>query len=102
MEKIPGEGSVGRSLTLSDFRFMVGEDVVFATGMNIESFSEIFDAHSATFDMPARVAFTPGGGPLHEMAFWRSEPQGKIPRVLFVRMLFQPGAYFQVFQSIAG
>src|SRR5690606_4310673 len=63
VQPVVDEGFAGRGLRLGDLVLVVGEDEVFATGMDIEGRTELGHAHGGAFDMPPRPSFTPGGGP---------------------------------------
>ena len=47
-------------LALGDLIFMMGEDQVFAAGVDVDLFAQIFPGHYGTLNMPAGTAVTPG------------------------------------------
>src|SRR5258708_31172792 len=70
-----------KSFALSNFIFMMRKDVIHAAGMNIKLLAKIFHRHSATFNMPAREATSPGAIPCHFASGFSNFPKGKILRV---------------------
>ncbi|MPN53872.1 hypothetical protein SDC9_201540 [bioreactor metagenome] len=63
MHPIAGKGLARGRFALGDFVFVMGEDQILAAGVNIEGGAQKLHAHGAAFDMPARPAHSPGGGP---------------------------------------
>src|SRR6266702_2525349 len=58
-----------RALALCDLIFMMWEDQVDATSVNVELLSEVPGCHGRAFDVPAREADTPGTRPVHLPGF---------------------------------
>src|SRR5688572_24784525 len=53
--------------TLRDLTFMMREQKIHTTAMNIELCTEIFCCHGRTLDMPARKPYSPWTLPAHDM-----------------------------------
>ena len=54
-----------RALTLGNFIFVVGKDVVHSPGVNVEPLAQILVGHGRAFNVPAGESFPPGAGPFH-------------------------------------
>ncbi len=73
----------GGAAGLCDFAFVMGEDVVFAAGVNIDDiFAQHRAGHGGAFDVPAGVTIAPRAGPFHQV-FRVRLPEQKIGRVFF-------------------
>ena len=70
-----------KSLTLGNFTFVMGKDIVHPAGMNIEMFTKILNRHCRAFDVPARKTLSPRAGPFYYPALFGFFPQGKVPGV---------------------
>src|SRR2546425_2130817 len=81
MNPVVHELLASKSFALSNFIFMMRKNVIYAAGMNIKMLAEIFHRHSATFNMPAREATSPGAIPCHFAPGFGYFPQRKIFRV---------------------
>ena len=84
----------GKRFVLRYFVFVVNGNRVYAAGVQIEHFAEIFSAHCATFDMPAGITHTPRAFPLHNVVLIRFFPKRKIRRVAFFAVFFHACACF--------
>ena len=102
MKPVTDKRLTGNTFGLDDFRLMMGKNIIFTAGVDVQRIAEVFHAHRAAFDVPAGIAFAPRRWPVHQVIFGGFEPQSKIPRMFLIGMLFETGAYFQIFQSIAG
>src|SRR5437660_880394 len=59
VDPIPSEFLARRSARLGDFVFVVREDKIHASAMDVERFTQVVDRHGRTLDVPARAAGTP-------------------------------------------
>src|ERR1700686_4253593 len=50
------EGLAGGGFAFGDFVFVMREGQVYAAGVNVQSFAEIFHGHGGAFDVPAGSA----------------------------------------------
>ena len=64
MHPVAGEALAAIGLGLRDLVFVVGEDQVLTTCMQIEAVSEILHGHYGALDVPARASGADGGLPL--------------------------------------
>ena len=71
---------------LGDFVFVMGEDIVHATGVDIELFAQVLGSHGRTFDVPAWESFTPRAIPFQVAARFGGFPQGKVAGVPLQRV----------------
>ena len=71
------------ALALRDLIFMVREDQILPTGMNIDFLTQIFFCHHRTLDVPSRTSFTPWRYPERFSFFFRF-PQDEIQRIFFL------------------
>ena len=58
VEPVPRELLAGERLGLRNFVFVVREDQVFATGVQIEARAKFFHRHHGAFDVPAGTSGT--------------------------------------------
>src|SRR3990167_8306922 len=94
-------------LALGNFIFVVYWDVIYTSGMNIKTITQIFHTHSRTLNMPSRESLPPRRGPFHGMILKFShckKPQSKIRRMFFLRInyYFFSGAGFLLLQILTG
>ena len=71
------------ALALCNLIFMVRENQVFAAGMNINLFTQIFFCHDGTLDMPSRTSLAPWRYPERFSFFFRF-PEYEIQRIFFL------------------
>ena len=64
MHPVVGKRLTMSTFALSDFVFMVREDQVRTTAVDVERFAQIVAAHGRAFDVPTRTTATPLGIPL--------------------------------------
>ena len=88
-------------LRLGDLIFMMREDQVFATAMNINRISQILARHRRAFNMPAGTSFRPGRSPVR-LARLCSLPQRKVSGMFLDITHFNTSARLQVFQRLMG
>jgi len=84
-----------RGFTLSDFIFVVGEDEIHPTGVNVEAVAEVVAAHRRALDVPPGTPATPRAlrAPLVLRA---ALPQREIQRIVLVAVFFNARAGDQV------
>ena len=80
---------------LSNLILVMRKDKIVAAGMNIEIFTEMFAAHSRAFDVPAGSAVAPFAFP-GRLSFFCFFPEGKVERIFFLLINFNPRARFQI------
>ena len=90
----------GERFGLSDFVFMVREDEVAATAVEVESIAEVLIAHSRAFDVPARTAFTPRAIP-RRFARFSPFPESEVHGIVFAVVDFDAGAGHHVVEAAA-
>ena len=87
---------------LGNFVLVVGEDVVHATGMEVEELAQVLGSHSGAFNMPAGEAFAPGTVPLDVAARFSGLPQGEVAGVALEGIGLGANALEQVGAGVAG
>ena len=88
-------------LGLGDFIFVMRENQVLTTAVNIDSVAQEFVIHGRALNMPARSSLSPGGGP-GRLAFFFKFPDNKVERAVFLLIVQSAGSFFQVVQRVAG
>ena len=73
-----------RGYGLRDLAFMVREDQIHATAMDVEVVAEILASHGCALAVPAGIALAPGTGPAHDMLRCSLLPQGEIVLVFLL------------------
>src|SRR5437764_9002084 len=73
----------GECFTLGNFVFMVREDQVVATTMQVNLRSQVMQRHHRAFNMPAWSSCPPGTRPMR-FAWLSRFPQSKIKHVFFL------------------
>src|SRR5574341_926253 len=86
---------VESSFTLSDLVFVMGEDVIDATCVEVDLGPEIPFDHRRTLDVPAGKPLTPGAGPLQRPARLRRLPEREVARVALQRVRFRARPFLQ-------
>ena len=74
---------------LGDFAFVVREHQVHAAAVDVKFVAEVFLAHHGTLQMPTGEAFTPRGGPFHNMLGFCLFPKGEVIGSLLIRLTVQ-------------
>src|SRR6202050_5080921 len=88
------KGLAGGRLTFGDFIFVMRKGEVYAAGVNVQSFAEIFHGHGGAFDVPAGTAGADAGLP-EMLTGFGSFPEGEIAGVVFfVAIVIHAGAGF--------
>src|SRR5258708_3562583 len=81
-QPVIGEGYTICSFALRDLAFIMWEDIVDTTAVDVESGAEIFPGHGRTFDVPAWITGrTPRAFPLQNMFGIGALPQSEVFRV---------------------
>ncbi len=79
------EGLSGCSFALGDFVFVVGEDVVNTTRMDVEMWAKVFHAHGGAFDVPAGSTLAPWAWPTDiAVIFVPAFPEGEVGCLFFI------------------
>ena len=87
-------------LALSDLIFMVREYVIDATGVDIETLSQVLRGHGRALYVPARESGAPRAVPFHIPARLRSLPEGEIPGVSLQWIDFGTDAFQEVASKV--
>src|SRR5258708_32532810 len=74
----------GGAFALRDFVFVMRKNQIDATGVQVESFTQIFHGHGRALDMPAGPAATDAGVPGRFFWFVWGLPESEIARVFFL------------------
>ena len=69
---------------LSNFTFMMRENQVHTTTVDIKVFTQIFLSHRRTFAMPSGETITPRRRPAHDMFRLCTLPKSKVYRVMLL------------------
>src|ERR687891_755585 len=82
----------------------MGELVVVATRMDVESLAQVLHGHRRALDVPTGEAFSPRARPLHAPAWTGLLPQSEVGRMALVRIDLDllPMARAQRVERIAG
>ena len=93
MEPVAGQGLAGGSFRLGDFIFMVRENQVGSTQVNIDGFTQFLAHHGRAFDMPTGPSLPPRRSETGLTRFGPF-PEGKIKGVTFAVffLLVEPAA----------
>ena len=78
-------GTAG-GLVLRDLALMVREHQVHAASMDVELLAEVLLPHHGALEVPAREAFTPRGGPAHDVLRLGFLPDGEVVRSYGARL----------------
>src|SRR5258706_1057030 len=62
------------------------EEVIFATGVEIERLAEVFHRHRRALDVPAGISAAPRRIPLLQVTWLRGTPEREVERVPLVRV----------------
>ena len=80
----------------------MGEDVVHATGVDVQLRPQILHGHGGAFDMPAGIAITPGAAPLEGATWLGRFPEREIPRVPFQGVNLDTNTLEELALDVAG
>ena len=87
---------------LRDLVLVVREDVVDATGVQVESIAQVAPRHRRAFEVPAGIALAPARGrPLQGPSLAGALPQGEVRRVALVRFHVAAVTGAQVVERVA-
>ena len=86
---------------LCDLAFMVREDQVHATPVDVEMLPEVFLAHSGTFAVPTGEAVAPRRRPTHDMLRLGAFPKGEVDGVMLLVLPVQRTGRIQHILDIA-
>src|SRR3954447_1327606 len=75
MDPVPSRDVAGDRGGLRDLVFVVREDVVDATGMDVEARAEVAHGHRRAFEVPAGEPLAPAGG----RPFEKASGAGRLP-----------------------
>ena len=78
-----------RSHTLCNFTFVVWENQVHASTVNVEMFTQVFLAHSSAFAVPSGETVAPWAGPAHDMFRLSCFPQSEVGRIMLFALSVQ-------------
>src|ERR1700733_7850489 len=96
------EGLAGGGFAFGDFVLVMREGEVYAAGVNVQSFAEIFHGHGGAFDVPAWTAGADAGLP-EMLTRFGSFPEGEIAGIVFfVAIVIHAGASFHSAQINLG
>ena len=79
-------GLAESGFTLGDLVLMMGEDIVYAPGVDIQLLSHVLGGHGRALDVPPREPLAPRAIPLHVAAGFRHLPQGKVASIALERI----------------
>ena len=74
---------------LCDLAFVVGEDEVHTSSVDVEVFAQVLAPHCRTLAVPAGETVAPRRGPAHDVFGLGVLPQGKVGRVAFLVLSVQ-------------
>ena len=89
------------SCGLGDLAFMVREDQVHATPVDVKMLPEVFLAHSGTFAVPTGEAVAPRRRPTHDMLRLGAFPKGEVDGVMLLVLPVQRTGRIQHILDIA-
>ena len=85
VEPMLGEVATAGALALGDFVFVVGEDEVFAAGVEVEGVAEVFFDHGGALEVPAGAAISPWGFPeVFAVFFAVCFPEDEVGNTIFL------------------
>ena len=91
-----------RRLALGDLILMMGEDVVDAAGVDVDTRPQVLGRHRRALDMPAGEAVTPRAGPDQLPARLSRLPEGEVPLVPLERVGLHADSLLQAAADLAG
>src|SRR5215472_5914641 len=83
VEPVARERLARGGFALGNFVLVMRKGEVYAAGVNVERFTEIFHGHGGALYVPARTAGADGGFP-EMLARFRRFPKRKVPRTFFL------------------
>ena len=85
--------TTGERLRLSHFILMMRENQITAAAVEIKAATQVFIRHCTAFDVPTGASIPPGTFP-EWFAWFGAFPEGKIHRMTFAVIHFDPSAGF--------
>src|SRR5207237_4306702 len=86
VQPVPHEALPGRGLRLGDLALVMREEVILATGVEVEGLAEVFHRHGRALDVPAGIPAAPRRIPLLEITRLRGTPEREVERVPLIRI----------------